>query len=246
MFGRFISLGLLLLCLICVLSGAFAPPLSRASSQTTSFPPPFPSDRYDLSQWKLQYPGTDTQKEIKDLTDYQSAYFRLKGDYLQFSVSAAEKGHSRHSEYVRSELRHLAPGGDWKVGAYHSLKADIRVAGNDDKITVAQIHGIKSDGSNVPPLLRICAQGKKINAYVKTNASGSATRKYTLADNYDKRFFAIDITVEDGKLYVSLDGKQKLKTAIAFWPWENYFKIGAYPNTHAGAYSVLVGNLQVQ
>src|SRR5262249_26385086 len=111
-----------------------------------------PDSAFDLSNWKLQIPGP---RDIKDLKKYSSEYFYLNPEKeMCFHLDASEKGSTKNSHYVRTELRHLP---EWNVTERHILSGEFRVISqlSPNKVTVLQIHGIEDDGGKAPPLLRI-------------------------------------------------------------------------------------------
>lgn len=204
-----------------------------------------PATKFDLSRWKLQIPAP---QQITNLSGYASKYFYLNSlNQMCFWVDCSETGHTRNSDYVRSELRHLA---NWSVNddAPKTLKATLKVhsKANPDKVTVLQIHGITNSGGNAPPLLRIALNNGSLYAFIKTNNSGDDTDSIILASNVAAQEFSCAITVHNGRLLVSANGIKKIDRDISFWQYANYFKAGCYPQSHSGTVTVMFSHLSAK
>jgi len=203
----------------------------------------YPSCKFDLNNWKLQIPGP---KEIKDLDKYSSNYFYLtKDNEMCFGLDAEEQGHTKNSEYVRSELRHIV---NWSIQETHEISAEIRVVSKavPDKVTVLQIHGIMPDNTNAPPFLRIAVNNGGLYAFIKTENSGEKTESVLLEKNINGNFFKADIKVQDGNLSVSVNGLEKLNMNAGYWKYMNYFKAGCYPQAKKGNILVFFRSLSVK
>jgi len=213
--------------------------VQSASAQT-------PSSVFDLHDWKITLPGP---VEIKDLEGYSSPYFFLNTEKeMCFHLDASEKGTTPTAKYVRSELRHLP---NWRVDESHALSAEVRAASNlkPDKLTVVQIHGITEDKKDAPPLLRIALQGGDLHAMIKTtnlNEKKSPEEKILLREGLGGAFVKIDVRVEGGELFISIDGEEKVRRDLGFWKFLNYFKAGCYPQATEGVADVVFRQLTVR
>ena len=200
--------------------------------------------RQALQGWKLQIPGP---REIPDPAGYVGESFRIDGDgSFRFWVDCAEQGATPHSTFVRSELRHAA---NWTLvpGARRSLAARMAVSSTatPDKVTALQIHGITTGGENVSPLLRVAVDQGAVTAHVKTDAGGERTDHIVLLAGIGAGEWACRIGVEGRALVVAIDGEETLRRDISFWPHANYFKLGCYPQAHAGEVIVTARDVAV-
>jgi alginate lyase len=207
---------------------------------TTRAAEPAPSSAFDLSQWKLQIPGP---REFKDLRHYSSDYFHLNAEKeMCFHLDAAEKGATLNAHYVRSELRHFP---NWKTTEAHSMSAEVRVISHlqPDKVTVLQIHGIKADGKDAPPLLRVAVNKGDLVAVLKTDSTGDQNDTLVLKKNLGGQTVKVDITVEHQQLTIRVNGEEALSRNLAYWTWLNYFKAGCYPQATSGTADVFFRKL---
>ena len=152
------------------------------------------------------------------------------------------------AKYVRSELRHLP---NWRVDESHTLSAEVRAASSlkPDKVTVVQIHGMTEDKKDAPPLLRIALQGGDLHAMIKTtnlNEKNSPEEKILLCGGLGGAFVKIDVRVEGGELFISIDGTEKVRRDLGFWKFLNYFKAGCYPQATEGVADVVFCQLTVR
>lgn len=203
-----------------------------------------PSTRFNLTGWKLQIPGP---QEIINLQGYASPYFYLNSsNQMCFWVDCTETGYTANADYVRSELRHLTL---WKVtdSLSKTLSATLKINANasPNQVTVMQIHGISSDGSNVPPLLRIAFKDQALVAFIKTDSSGTNTESIVLEPNLGTKTFSCVVKVQNKRLVILLNGSQKVARNVSFWPYDNYFKAGCYPQANLGTATVLFSKLSV-
>lgn len=205
-----------------------------------------PSTAFDLHEWKLTLPGP---KEVKDLGGYSSGYFYLNADKeMCFHLDASEKGTTPNASYVRSELRHLP---NWRAGESHALSAELRATSSlkPDKLTVLQIHGMTEEKGDAPPLLRIALQDGDLFAIIKTTGQSeknSPVEKVLLRKGLGGAFAKIDVQVSEGQLSVDIDGAEKVRRALGFWGFLNYFKAGCYPQATDGVADVTFRRLIVR
>jgi hypothetical protein len=199
-----------------------------------------PSTAFDLQGWKLQIPGP---QDVKDLKNYSSKYFNLNaGKEMCFLLDAAEKGVTPGAKYVRSELRHLP---NWKVSTPHALSAELRVVSGlkPDKLTVLQIHGITESGGDAPPLLRIAANYGDLVAVIQTGNGRRDNETVVLKKGLGTEPVRIDVVVEGEQLKISVNNKELVSRSLAFWKYPNYFKAGCYPQAVEGTAEVMFRKL---
>ncbi len=210
-------------------------------ARSESFAPP--SNSFDLREWKIDIPGP---VEIRDLQGYASKYFELSaGKEMCFHLDASEKGTTPNTHYVRSELRHLP---NWRENESHALSAVVRTDSHlsPDKVTVVQIHGMTDDKKNAPPLLRVALDDGNLEAIIKTDSSGKQNDVITLVKGLGPKPVKIDVVVEGGQLKVLADGQLKVTRSLAFWPYQNYFKAGCYPQATNGTVNVMFSSLSAK
>lgn len=201
-----------------------------------------PAAEFALSVWKLQIPGP---LEVFDLKNYASNFFYLNADnQMCFWVDCTATGHTKNSEYVRSELRHVA---NWDINSDHTMSATLKVISHADpsKVTVLQIHGITAGGGNAPPLLRIALNDGNLYAFIKTDNSGNRTDRILLVPAINEDVFTCTVKVEDKNLIISVNGVEKVNRSLDFWEYKNYFKAGCYPQSHSGTVNVVFSKLSV-
>jgi hypothetical protein len=216
-----------------VLGACFAPAAEKAA----------PSGVFDLRDWKLQIPGPS---EVKALAGYSSDYFFLNAAReMCFHLDAAEKGATVNAHYVRSELRHMP---NWKTSDAHTLTGEFRVVSKltPDKVTALQIHGINTDGSDAPPLLRIAVNKGALVAFLKIDNEGDRNEVIVLKKSIGDRFVKVEVSVHNRQLKITVDNEVKLTRSLAFWKYLNYFKAGCYPQATQGTVYVFFRKLSVQ
>jgi hypothetical protein len=202
-----------------------------------------PASQFDLKKWKLQIPGP---KEVKSLQGYSSDYFHLTAKKeMCFHLDAAEKGATLNAHYVRSELRHLP---DWKSTESHTVSGEFRVESRltPDKVTALQIHGIKENGSDAPPLLRVAVNHGDLVAMIKVDNDGETTDSVILKKGLGSNWVNVDVTVKNRQLKITVDGAVKLTRSLAFWKYPNYFKAGCYPQATSGTVDVFFRKLKAE
>src|SRR3990167_2767670 len=197
--------------------------------------PDQPTERIDLTHWKLQIPGP---KEIKPIGTYTSKYFYYgANNEIIFWLDSSERGTTPNSSYVRSELREVIdPTNDninWGLAGTHTLTAKLELTrAGAIKTTVLQIHGITKDGNNAPPLLKVVIENGDLYALIKQTNDGSKEEKVLLQKAIGR--FSAEIIVENYQLKIKVNGVAKLTRNISFWKHNNYFKAGLYPQATNG------------
>jgi hypothetical protein len=201
-----------------------------------------PSENFDLNHWKLQIPGP---VEVKNLNNYKSNYFSMAPDSsVCFHLNAAEKGTTKNAHFVRSELRHLE---NWDTNGSHNLKAKIKISCNltEYEVTVMQIHGITSTGENAPPLLRIALKNGNLYAFLKTDNEGKTGDKHLLASNLYNQFFTAEILFEHNIIIIKVNNQTVFNKNIDYWTYDNYFKLGCYPQMTKGVFEIFIKDILV-
>lgn len=201
------------------------------------------SDRFSLNGWKLQIPGP---KDINALKAYASNYFYLnkKGEMV-FSLDSSEKGSTRNSVFVRSELRHLS---NWYINKNCSLIATLRVESNlsPDKVTVLKIHGYIKKGIYAPTLVRIALNDGDLYAYLNKSNYPKDTQRFLLLSNIEKEKFRCVVSVINKTLVIKVNEKERFRYDISYWKYKNYFKAGCYPQAHKGKVKVFFSELETR
>ena len=252
----FVKFGILALILVAIDSTP-----TMAASNRPPFPASSPGSLIDLSHWQLTIPGPITIAPPA-LSTYSSKYFfynartgvgRLAA--MAFVVDSRETGTTENSQYVRSELREtLVPNStrtNWSVrDGTHTLSAMLRLnygASTPAQVTVLQIHGITPTGGNAPPLLRLAMMSGSLYAWIKRDGSNSDsnTDLLPLMSNIGSQPFSAQVVVQKGQLIIYVNGSTKVIRDVSFWPYDNYFKAGAYPQANSGTSEVDFFSLQV-
>ena len=194
-----------------------------------------PSKYFDFKGWKLQIPGP---LDVKALNNYTNSHFYLAADTtLCFNLDAAEQGHTENTHYVRSELRHEL---NWPTNSKHEISARVKVTTNltDYQVTVVQIHGITVDNENAPPLLRVAMFNGDVYAYLKSDAEGKKTDKILLASDMNQKYFDVKVKMDNSHLRVYINGRECMHKQLYYWNFNNYFKLGCYPQGVEGLFKI--------
>ncbi len=146
---------------------------------------------------------------------------------------------------MRVELRQRA---NWTADEAHALVAEVKAVSQlvPDKLTLLQIHGIGPDGGNAPPLLRIAMNHGDLYAFIKTSADGDKTDSLLLERGVAGRYFIAEVAVNARRLVIRINRQEKVNRDIAYWPFENYFKAGCYPQARQGRATVTFRSLTVR
>lgn len=210
-----------------------------------------PADVVDLNHWKLQFRGpTDVAARllVNGFTN-QYFYFEPVSGNMKFRVDASEGGSTAHSIFVRSELREQMKAGsdaeNWSVQTgTHILKSRLKLMSstlNPNKVTVLQIHGYPSEA---PPLMRIAFEEGSLYVHCKGDNMGQKESKVNLGNYTD--YLDCEVRVENQHLIIAINDQEKFNKNIDYWTWTNYFKAGAYPQSHAGIVNVEFQKLATQ
>lgn len=210
---------------------------------------PWPSDLFDETYWKLQYPAESNsggQLEQANLTNWENWYFYDSSSTVAFRVNCDQGGTSDNSEDRRSELRQTKNAG-WTVSGSHSFTCTFKVYNVSlTEQTMMQIHDDPNLSSGAPnkPLLRIIAAGTTLKAKYKTDKNGVNTATVTLKSGLTSgQYNTVKVTVSSGKLYVYVNGTVNSTLNgkdISFWTWKNYWKAGVYSQDHTAGQDAVI------
>lgn len=201
-----------------------------------------PSKKFELNGWKLQIPGP---KDIFNLDNYATEYFYLNKDSeMVFWLNSAEKGATKNTKFIRSELRHLS---NWSIDGHYKIRGILRVESKlePDKVTVMKIHGFTKPGAYAPTLVRIALNDKDLFAYLNKSNTPKDTMCILLASKIDRHLFKCLIEVNKGYLTIQINDKEKLAHDVSYWKYKSYFKAGCYPQSRNGEVKVMFKELSV-
>jgi hypothetical protein len=227
--------------------------LSACSSITPLASQQSPSDHFDLTHWKLQYPGSTAEPKPREtkpvaIAGFSNEFFYLdrKSKNMVFSLNADAPGSTTNSPFVRSELREEIVANEDKINwsaleGTHELTTELKVGDNtltEDKVTVVQVHGGQAGGFT---LLRAVFEDKNLIVYYKADNTKLNEKSVIVGPGYDNDYTKFNVKIENSRLSLSVNGQKKLDVDIAYWNWPSYFKVGAYPQTNQpGKVSVMV------
>jgi hypothetical protein len=218
--------------------------ISSASGNSSIFAGDFvePSKKFELKGWKLQIPGP---KDIFNLDNYATKYFYLnKYNEMVFWLNSAEKGATKNTKFIRSELRHLT---NWSIDGHYRIRGILRVESKlyPDKVTVMKIHGFTKPGGYAPTLVRIALNDKELFAYLNRSNTPKDTMGILLEEKVDRQLFKCLIEVNKGYLTIKVNGKEKLAYDVSYWKYKSYFKAGCYPQSQNGEIKVMFKELSI-
>jgi hypothetical protein len=201
-----------------------------------------PANKYNLSNWKLQIPGP---LDIINLENYASKYFYLKNDKMVFWLDSSEKGTTKNTIFIRSELRHLL---NWNTDENHKMKASLKINSDlsPNKATVLKIHGFTNIGEYAPTLIRIAYNYGDLFAFINKSGIQKDIEKILLIKDIGNNFFQCEIIVYNKSLIININGIEKINKDISYWKYKNYFKAGCYPQSHNGEIEVIFDSLYVE
>jgi len=198
----------------------------------------YPSERLDLSRWKLTLPvATDgDSEEPRDILQPELATYQMnpwffltsdkKGVAFRAPVNAPT---TANSDYPRTELREMTQDGTenayWpSTNGTHTLFLDQAITAvpeNKPDVVAGQIHGDDDD------LLVIRLE------YPKLYITRSKSDVYTLDENYTlgKRF-TVKFVAEDGKIMVYYNNSAAPVYTLEKEVKEAYFKAGVYTQSN--------------
>lgn len=194
-----------------------------------------PSQVLDLDPWKLTLPvdtahtGHPDEYELPELADYSSPYFHVdeSQDAVVFRAHAGGAT-TQNSQYPRSELREMTPGGSaqarWSTLAgrhvMHIRQAIVHLPERKPQVIAGQIH----DASRV--VLAVRLQGRQL--FLK---AGGAVLAMLDPDYELGRIFDVDLAAGGGKLEAFYAGREVAEIELA--QDDCYFKAGCYTLSNA-------------
>jgi hypothetical protein len=204
-----------------------------------------PGENIDLTNWELQLPigspgspTTITQPQLKTFTD---AYFYTDPNDGAMTFFTPENGvHTANSNFPRSELRELKPGGDWFLPGTHIMTATLKVEDTLAHVSIGQIHiGTGGSPSSTKPLLEIFYYSTgQINMLLETTPSGGGP-EIALTTVPINTKFSYTIKVVGNALTVTMNGVTSSYTINSSYNNEAfYFKAGDYLQTTGSSSTV--------
>jgi len=202
-----------------------------------------PGQNFDLSQFVLQLPvasGTSVL-QIKDLANYSSEYFYTEPDGAMSFWCPVTGAHTPNTHYPRTELREVAPGGDWSITGTHTLKATFKMIKNPPSggTIIGQIHGNATDGTGevlklewttanaiIASVEKDTAPAQQVNLALGSYALGALITYVIRLENR-----LLTVTITDAK------GSKSVSSSYAAASWQNdkyYFKLGDYVQADTG------------
>lgn len=200
-------------------------------SESDQEPPVEVAAPYDIPKFqsylelcKLQSPLSNTEATASSIMNgYSSAsFFVADSDKIAFSQTR-----DANATKVRSELRYE---NNWLVeNQNRSLHANLDVKIQTcEQLTLLQIHDDANAGNGPnKPLLRVYSLNGGLFAAVKTDSEGVATTHIPMG-SLPSGYFDCDISLEDERLLVSVNGSEFVNRDISYWSFPSYWKNGAY------------------
>jgi len=204
-----------------------------------------PATKFDLTNWKLQLPVEPQEVGQPALNKYASKYFYLSSDGAMTFMSITNGVHTANSQYERSELREMAPGGDWSISgnSAHVLKATLSVpscATDNNKVTIGQIH-TNSPNAELPIVVELQWTAGRVSAMYSTK--DSPVHKYLshIFGTVGASKFDYTILIQNKKMIITVTGFPALTVDVSGWgSTPQYFKAGDYVQSNTGAYQCTV------
>lgn len=210
-------------------------------------PSEIPTGSVDLSNWKLTLPvgGVKKPTEIQPaelVAGYSNPpYFRIGDDGALTFFSPVNGVTTQNAKYARTELRELLdPSNDnnnWNPGSgTHLLSATLKVTQvpSTGKVIIGQIHGF---GDGARPLVKLQYNNGNIEALVKLNPNSATDTKFSLGAVKLGDMLNYEIKADNGKLFVSVNGKTVVADVNKWNGSSVYFKAGVYPQDSEGGSS---------
>lgn len=199
-----------------------------------------PGQIFNLSHWKLQLPIIDPStgkiQEILQpaLTTYNSSFFYADPHSAAMTFWCPESGRTTPgSSFPRTELRELAPGGDWTFLGTHFMNATVRVLQvppQTGKVAIGQIH---TDGSGSCSVIAELMWSRG-SVYVSARNSACSAISFSLGSYALGAPVAFSLAIVGKSLYATANQS----TAGPYvYTWLNtstrlYFKQGDYVQEH--------------
>lgn len=190
----------------------------------------YPSDVFDITNWYLTLPtGIENSPDLirqPALKTYSSEYFHLN-DTRNAVVFKAHTGGATTSgsDYPRSELRELKPGGDWSsssgIHMMYIKQAITALPTYQKSVVIGQIHNASDDVI----VIRLDGTRLYINAHTKSG-NGGVVNTDLLTYYQPGRVFTIKFEVQNNKTKVYFNKTLKYTLSRSFS--SAYFKAGVY------------------
>jgi hypothetical protein len=197
-----------------------------------------PGQNFDLSNWELQLPigsaGSPTTITQPQLATFTDAYFYTDKTDGAMTFFTPENGvHTANSNFPRSELRELKPGGDWPLTGTHILTATLKVEDTLAHVSIGQVHiGTGGTPSSTKPLLEIFYYSSgQINLLLETSPSGGGPETAVTTVPIGTKF-SYTVKIVGNALTLIVNGVTHTYTINSSYNSERfYFKAGDYLQT---------------
>jgi len=204
-----------------------------------------PGGNFNLTNWELMLPtgsaGSPTIISQPQLNTFTDAYFYTDTTDGAMTFFTPENGvHSTNSSFPRSELRELAPGGDWPLTGTNIQTATLKVEDTIAHVSIGQIHiGNGGTPTSTKPLLELFCyaqdsthQNGDIYLLLETNPSGGGTEHFITNVPIGQKFSYTIKTVGSNALTIIVNGVTQTFTIDPSYSAEHfYFKAGDYLQT---------------
>jgi hypothetical protein len=206
----------------------------------------YPSDYFDLTNWKITLPIPDEKgraREIKQLRNFASPYFFYTDEGAMAFRAPTDGTTTKNSKYARSELRERMYGEDaaWTLERGGILtatlkidKAPMTIDGVKGRMVIGQIHGEDDE------LVRLYWDREEIYFYNDKSSDDNKEHRFELVDalgntprvKMGRTFSYRIVALEDVlKVSVTIDGRDyhSVTPINDFWQSQKlYFKAGVY------------------
>ncbi|MCY7388914.1 MAG: polysaccharide lyase family 7 protein [Burkholderiales bacterium] len=197
--------------------------------------------RIDLRHWKLTLPDAMASEVQPDRLSkgYQNDSFRVESSGSLLFTAKSDGGSTANAKYPRSELREMInpanKADNWTTDGTHlmTLRQELVSVPPGVRVIVFQIHGVNTDGSNAPPLVKAQWKDSALQFLVKAEAKGGKDILYNVDGNFPLgSTYEGSLKVEHGRLLMTVNGKTYIDDFVARDPaWKSlryYFKAGNY------------------
>jgi hypothetical protein len=198
-----------------------------------------PGQNFNLSNWELDLPtGSNGSINIikqPQLATYTDPYFYTDKNDGAMTFFCPENGaHTTNSSFPRSELRELAPGGDWPLTGTNIQTATLKVEDTIAKVAVGQIHiGNGGTPASTKPLLELFYYPTgDVKLLLETSPAGGGSETLITNVPIGQTFSYTIKTVGSSALTIVVNGVTQNFTIPSSYSAERfYFKAGDYLQT---------------